>query len=661
MGYAVYHTEKGSGGSAAIGNHIDRTKGKEHTFKNADPELINKNLHMAPAKYQEVGLSEAIKIRMEEGYGVKNDEGVLVKKGIRKDAVKYFKHVLTGSHDEMIALAKDPKEFEAWIKDNHKFIAQEFGEQNIVRFTVHLDEKTPHIHVITVPLTTDGRLSAKDIIGNPAAMSKRQDRYAEAMQPYGLERGIKLTGIRHETAKEYYGRISVVDKEIISKMDKVEAIFSENKIGVLSIKSDTANLRAKISGFIQNEGIVKGIDLLAQNTALKRELKHIQAGSTYANLALKKFTTKKDMVLVGYFAKLVKEKKLSFQRKDPFNGNYYFLKAGEKDINKMIVVKSDEGVWTQKSENKQGDLVGAIRDFEKKGFSEAAMILSQGEESFLKSYFKFTENIETKASERAVAAEVIRKNIEMDIKNDVPIQKISTKEDVALVGYFAKLVSEKKLSFLHKDPFNGNYYFLKAGEKDINKIIIVKSAEGIWTQKSENKQGYLVGAVQDFEKKGFAEAAMILSQGEELFVKSYFKLTENIEMDIENDDVSIQKISTKENVALVGYFVKLVSEGKLSFLHKDPFNSNYYFLKAGEKDIDKMIVVESAEGVWTQKSENKQGDLIGAIQDFEKKGFTEAAIILGEGEESFIKSYFKLTENIEIDIENDDVKRKIRR
>jgi len=419
MGYAVYHTEKGASGSAAIGNHIDRTKGKEHTFKNADPSLINKNLHMAPAKYQEVGLSEAIKIRMEEGYGVRNNEGVLVKKGVRKDAVKYFKHVLTGSHDEMIALAKDPNKLEAWIKDNHKFIAQEFGEQNIVRFTVHLDEKTPHIHVITVPLTADGRLSAKDIIGNPAAMSKRQDRYAEAMQPYGLERGIKLTGIRHETAKEYYGRISVVDKEIISKMDKVEVIFSENKIGRLTLKSDTANLKAKISEFIQNEGIIKGIDLITQNKALKAEIKQIKAGSAYANLALQKSTTKKDMVLVGYFAKLVKEKKLSFHRKDSFNGNYYFLKAGEKDINKMIVVKSDEGIWTQKSENKQGDLVGAIRDFEKKGFTEAAMILSQGEELFLKSYFQLSENIETKAVEQATAAaEVARLNIDIPGDDD---------------------------------------------------------------------------------------------------------------------------------------------------------------------------------------------------------------------------------------------------
>ena len=55
----------------------------------------------------------------------------------------------------------DKEKSKEWIKENYKFLAKEFGKENIVRFTLHLDEKTPHLHAVTIPLTNDGRLSAK--------------------------------------------------------------------------------------------------------------------------------------------------------------------------------------------------------------------------------------------------------------------------------------------------------------------------------------------------------------------------------------------------------------------------------------------------------------------------------------------------------------------
>ena len=88
-----------------------------------------------------------------------------------------------------------------------KICIEEFGKENIVRFVLHRDEKTPHLHVVTVNLTKDGRLSAKEILGNPKAMQERQDRYAEQMKSFGLERGLKNTGIDHEDAKAFYARM----------------------------------------------------------------------------------------------------------------------------------------------------------------------------------------------------------------------------------------------------------------------------------------------------------------------------------------------------------------------------------------------------------------------------------------------------------------------
>ena len=205
MSYAVYHTEKGSTSSGGIGKHIDREPGAEHTYRHSDPErrILNEN-HIIN-EHCDKPLSKAISDRISEGYSAKNKAGEL--KAIRKDAVKYNTHILTGSHEKMKEIENDPQRRKEWVNQNLEFIKKEFGEKNIVRFAVHRDEKTMHIHAVTVNLTDDGRLSAKEIIGNKKEMQARQDRYADQMKKFGLERGIRNTGIKHENQQEYYARI----------------------------------------------------------------------------------------------------------------------------------------------------------------------------------------------------------------------------------------------------------------------------------------------------------------------------------------------------------------------------------------------------------------------------------------------------------------------
>lgn len=204
MAYAVLHSEKGKSGSGGIGNHIDRKKGMEHTFPHADPERINQNkVFKVHGDNHKLSLTDAINKRLAEGY--------TGKKAIRKDAVKFTTHVLTGSHDKMIEIFKDKEKANKWIQANYSFVSEEFGKENIVRFNLHLDERTPHIHVVTVPLTEDGRLSAREMFGNKSDMQKRQDRYAEKMKPFELQRGEMRTGIKHEDAKAYYSRMNIAN------------------------------------------------------------------------------------------------------------------------------------------------------------------------------------------------------------------------------------------------------------------------------------------------------------------------------------------------------------------------------------------------------------------------------------------------------------------
>jgi hypothetical protein len=81
------------------------------------------------------------------------------------------------------------------------FMGEKIGADNIVSAVVHMDEKTPHLHLVFVPLTKDGRLSAKEIIGNRQTLSKWQDEYyAKMVRAFpDLERGrlAAETGRKH--------------------------------------------------------------------------------------------------------------------------------------------------------------------------------------------------------------------------------------------------------------------------------------------------------------------------------------------------------------------------------------------------------------------------------------------------------------------------------
>lgn len=260
--------EKGNSSSGGMGNHIDRTEGKEHTYPHADSARKHLNIHFdIHEKRNEIPLHEAIEKRIAEGY-----KG---EKAIRKDAVKYCTHVLTGSHEKMKEIFADKEKSKEWIKENYKFLAKEFGKENIVRFTLHLDEKTPHLHAVTIPLTNDGRLSAKEIIGNKQSMKNFQTRYAAAMEKFGLERGIENTGITHENAQDYYSRITEAEKEVVSSQITAQknllGVYTTESVQKLESSLKSANLALKMKDY-----------------ELKKNVERLKFSSQGKNLAEKK-------------------------------------------------------------------------------------------------------------------------------------------------------------------------------------------------------------------------------------------------------------------------------------------------------------------------------------------------------------------------------------
>lgn len=138
----------------------------------------------------------------------------------------------TNSH-----LVRQP-EIERWAKDVYGFVCREFGEENVASFIVHLDETGPHAHCVFVPLTADGRLCSKEVLGGKNKIEARQHmrdlhtRLVEVNRKYGLDRGddIHETGARHRSTAEY-------NRDLHRENAKLETLISD-KSGQLSQLED---------------------------------------------------------------------------------------------------------------------------------------------------------------------------------------------------------------------------------------------------------------------------------------------------------------------------------------------------------------------------------------------------------------------------------------
>ena len=165
--------------------HNERTK--EFYASNSDikTELSKYNFHLVKSKgkYRE----EANRLIRETGCKA------------RKDSVRMVETLITASPE--FFGGKKPGEIKEFFEHALEFLKTKQAEETIVSAVVHVDEKTPHMHLCFVPITTDGRLSAKEIVGNKKKLTQWQDEYWKHMvKKYpDFERGesASLTGRTH--------------------------------------------------------------------------------------------------------------------------------------------------------------------------------------------------------------------------------------------------------------------------------------------------------------------------------------------------------------------------------------------------------------------------------------------------------------------------------
>ena len=210
--FAILRIEKRKLGSVTpINNHHERLKEKYKSNEDIDPERTHLNYHLVQpeGKYRDKALERIKEV------GAKR----------RKDSVVIQDVLITASPDWIDA--KSYEEQVEYFDHAFDFIAGRYGRDNILSAIVHMDEAHPHMHLVFVPITPEGKLSSKTLMGGPKGMEKLQDDFHEHMaRKYpDLTRGIskKITKRRH-ISPQMYKQAAALYEHYDQILDAINAI-----------------------------------------------------------------------------------------------------------------------------------------------------------------------------------------------------------------------------------------------------------------------------------------------------------------------------------------------------------------------------------------------------------------------------------------------------
>lgn len=318
MAFLVAHAEKYSiGACAGLGIHVDR-KSEEHSNKNIDNTLSSENVELVE-NYNN-NLYGAVKDRIREGYTGET--------AVRKDAVATVGVVCSASYD--FFENKSKAETVQYFKDCKEYFENKVGKENIVCAKIHFDEKTPHMHLYFVPLTSDGRLSAKEVC-NREFLRDMQRELPLFLQEKGhnVERGLEDSTNEHISKKEYEINLqrAEIDKQI-QKILEEEKKLKEKKEKLTLEEEKLYNLEQLMENVKESKSFLykDKITVSMDKEIYKSFLKYAREGYEYLKHAINT-----DRKFEDY-------KKIMVERKNELEKKCVFL---EKENKKLKDKKSE--------------------------------------------------------------------------------------------------------------------------------------------------------------------------------------------------------------------------------------------------------------------------------------------------------------------------------
>ena len=246
LNYAIFRSEPimTTMDLSQIGSHNKREKKAYNSNPDIDIERTKDNIELVPLneKYLK-GFDNLTK-----EYKKEHEERM---KTERKSRQKKYHEMLNSSRncvaDELLFTAThkffdgmNKEQIKDWADTCMEFVYKDLGytKEQVLHSVVHLDEETPHIHCVVVPLVNklDNRtntyrytISKKQYIKDKFQLSELQDKYHQRLteKGYDLERGIKGSDNKNIDIKQYKKITRKLNHDLNMRNEKFDNAMNE--------------------------------------------------------------------------------------------------------------------------------------------------------------------------------------------------------------------------------------------------------------------------------------------------------------------------------------------------------------------------------------------------------------------------------------------------
>lgn len=279
MGFCVLHYDKQTGSSPGLSQHIERGCYRDGEWvewhpTNADEKRTHLNRELISG---DLSRDKRITKRIKDALGSDFKP--------KKNQVHALTLIMSASCEDMQRIMDEGK-FDDWCKSSIRWAQETHGEDNVVSVVLHMDEKTPHLHVTVVPIVQgkskdqayrekkakaaeekgieqkkkrkykkkdpdEFRLCAADVMAR-TRLKEYQTTYAEAVADFGLTRGIDGSIAKHIDVNDWY-------KSLVTEVQALEREINEKKAAKEKLTEDNASLDHSLKDKEYRVGVLESV------------------------------------------------------------------------------------------------------------------------------------------------------------------------------------------------------------------------------------------------------------------------------------------------------------------------------------------------------------------------------------------------------------------
>lgn len=256
---------------------------------NADVSKVHLNRELVSREVTDPSTGKAKTLTIQQAVNRRIEEAGITK--VRSNQNTCIEIIFSGSPETMCAMS--PEQVNAWANDTLAWARGRWGYENVVSATLHCDEKTPHMHVIVVPIvqgqsrrsaskermdaamgvdtrkyktnTTRNRLCANEVYTKPLLYGYHTS-YAETVgEKYGLSRGVRAelgSYKKHTSSIEYNRQLA---EETAEKERLIKDLTADYAELTSAVENTTSKLSAQREIMSLQEKTIANNDVIIQN------------------------------------------------------------------------------------------------------------------------------------------------------------------------------------------------------------------------------------------------------------------------------------------------------------------------------------------------------------------------------------------------------------